>query len=331
MTVAQLTGSFGQRALMDERGSHLDRVWSWILATSREHGGRWLVVANKAVTDRLAGAHEVPAFVELAHFNALRGLDTYGDVRGIVVLGRPMPAPSDVEMIRGALTGWATPVSLGKAYYPGRATTLSARDGSALTVDAEAHPDALTEAVRAAVCEAEIVQAIGRGRAVNRSEDNPLAVYVLGNVPLTGLMPDTVGQWAPLGPDGEYFSRHGIELEAVADMARLMGERDRNRLKEARSRGRLGSFPSKNTYYWDFYPTSGARTGFYTVKQKGRDGAAFNAARISREVGPLVDYLRRALPAGAELTAVHDPWAEGFGLIQCQVTGGLNFGLAPSH
>jgi putative DNA primase/helicase len=294
-----------------------------------------LVVANKAVTDRLAGAHEVPAFVELAHFNALRGLDTYGDVRGLVVLGRPMPAPSDVEMIRGALTGWATPVSLGKVYYPGRATTLSARDGSALTVDAEAHPDALTEAVRAAVCEAEIVQAIGRGRAVNRSEENPLAVYVLGNVPLTGMMPDTVGPWAPLGPDGEYFSRHGIELEATSDMARLMGE-DRERLKKARGRGRLGTNPSNKTLYWEMSPTSGsptvgARLGAYSIKQNGRKGDALSVVRITADAAPLIDHLRRALPDGAELTAVHDPWAEGFGLIQCQVTGGLNFGLAPSH
>lgn len=339
MHVTQLTGSFGQWALADERGKHLDRVWSWILATAREKGGRWLVVSNKGVEDRIRAGHEIPVFVELAHFNALRGLDTYGDVRGIVVLGRPMPSTADVEMIRGALSGWATPKPLAGAYYPLKTTTITGRDGSALSVDAEVHPDALAEAVRAAVCEAEIVQAIGRGRGVNRTIDSPLSVYVLGNVPLTGLMPDAVDRWEPLGPDGEHFAREGIQLENVRDMSRLMGDADPERLKDARRRRRSGSFPIEkpsSIIIWDFSPTSGAqapgaRLGAYSVKQNGRRGNALSLSRTTKDVGSLHDQLRKALPPEATLTAVHDPWAPGWGAIRCQVTGALNFGLAPTQ
>lgn len=330
MHVTQLAGRFGLLALMDKKGRHLDRVWSWILATARERGGRCLVVANKAVRDRLSDAQTVPSFVELAHFNALRGLDQFSSVRTIVVLGRPMPSPGDAEMRRGALTGRAAPTSLAGAYYPSQTTTLTGRDGSALSLDAEVHPDPLTEAIRRAVCEAELVQAIGRGRGVNRSVATPLAVYVLGNVPLPGVLPNTVGRWEPLAPDEEHYAQVGVHLQSVADMARLMGEPDRKRIEKARSRARLPTISNERLLYTNVGNLgSGARMGAYAVRQKGRDGSVLNGARISEDAGPLKDHLCRAL-LGATLTAIHDPWAPGMGLIRCQVTGQLNFGLAPT-
>jgi putative DNA primase/helicase len=333
MKVTQLTGSFGQFALMDGRGKHLDKIWAWALATAREKGGRWLVIANKSVGDRIMETKELPEFMAMAHFNALRGLDTFGDVRGLVVLGRPMPAPSDVEMIRGALTGWATPKPLAGAYYPAKTTTITARDGSVFSVDAETHPDPIVEDVRTAICEAELVQAIGRGRGVNRTKETPLDVFVLGNVPLPGLMPDAVGRWEPLGPDGEFFAKEGIQLDNIRDMSRLMGEPDHKRIEKARSRRQTPTFPIKNQSYRDLSASDGqgARVGFYTVKQPRRDAGAFNSARITKDAGPLMVRLRKDLPAGAELAACHDPWAPGWGVVRCQVTGALNFGLAPTQ
>lgn len=331
MHVSQLTGRFGQGALLDRKGRHLDRVWGWILATAREKGGRWLVVANLAVKERLTNTRDIPPFIELAHFNALRGLDSYSDVRGLIVVGRPMPRPSAMEMLRGALTGRAAPVGLGDAYYPSQTLTIMGRDGSAESVDAEIHPDPLTEAARRAVCEAELVQAIGRGRGVNRTVASPLAVYVLGNTPISGMAPNTVARWEPIGPDGEYFGRDGIQLEAPADMAGLMGERNSERLKKQRQRsGELGTNAYKKYSYANVpYFGDGARVGAYRRNRRGPGAADLKRARIAKDAGPLRDHLERAFPSD-KLRAIYDPWAPGpLGAIQCQITGILNFGLAP--
>ena len=326
MHVTQLTGAFGKGALLEGTGRHLVRIWSWTLATARETGGEWLVIANKAVVAKLAEMGP-PEFVKFAHFNALRGLDAYGQVRGIVVLGRPMPAPGAVETLRGAITGRATPHALA-GYYPLVTTTIRGRDGSAVSVYAETHPDPLVDALLRSISDAEIIQAVGRGRGVNRDVDRPLAVYVLGNTPLQAMQPDHVEQWEPLGSDREHFARAGIELESAADMARLMGEPDRKKIEKARSRGQMPTNASnrysiENVGIWN----SGTRVGAYQVKQP-RKSASLRYARVSADAGALLPHLQKIFPASA-ITAVHDPWASGLGIVQCQRTGQLNFGLAP--
>jgi putative DNA primase/helicase len=327
MRVTQLTGTFGKGALLEATGRHLERIWSWTLATARETGGQWLVVANKAVVAKLAEMGP-PDFVKLAHFNALRGLDAYGRVRGIVVLGRPMPAPGAVETLRGAVTGRATPHALAGQYYPLATTTIRGRDGSAVSVNAESHPDALVDALLRSISDAEVIQAIGRGRGVNRDADRPLSVYLLGNAPLKAMQPDHVEQWEPLGADREHFARVGIELESAADMARLMGEPDRKKIEKARSRGQMPTnaydrYSIGNVGIWN----SGTRVGAYQVKQP-RKSASLRYARLSADAGALLPHLQKIFPASA-ITAVHDPWASGLGVVQCQQTGQLNFGLAP--
>jgi len=48
----------------------------------------------------------------------------------------------------------------------------------------EYHPDSKSEVMRWLICEAELIQAIGRARGVNRTEDNPLQIDIIGTVPL---------------------------------------------------------------------------------------------------------------------------------------------------
>lgn len=328
MHVTQMTGTFGKGALLEATGRHLERIWSWTLATAREHGGEWLVVANKAVVAKLAEMAP-PDFVKLAHFNALRGLDAYGHVRGIVVLGRPMPAPGAVETLRGAITGRATPHALAGQYYPLATTTIRARDGSAVSVNAETHPDPIADALLRSISDAEIIQAIGRGRGVNRDADRPLAVYLLGNTPLQAMQPDHVEQWEPLGAGAEHFARTGIELASPADMARLMGDKDSSRMKKQHQRrGELGTIPYEYSSL-GCVPNyeGGARVAAYQIRRPGPGAGKLQRARITKDAGPLVDHLKRAF--GEKVRAAYDPWASGLGIVQCQQTGQLNFGLAP--
>ena len=57
-------------------------------------------------------------------------------------------------------------------------------DGTGRRALALRHPDPLVEAVRFAICEGELLQALGRGRGVRRTPQSPLDVLVLTNVPI---------------------------------------------------------------------------------------------------------------------------------------------------
>ena len=167
-----------------------------ILRLARESGGRTLVVGNKSVVQ----AMEFPPHVEVAWFGAVAGRDNWKDVRLIVIVGRAQPSPSDVEWMAGALTGRAVQ-ELGKAMGVGESDSKPAdtwytrgdafrfkhngEDISCSLTHADRHPDDLCERIRSRICAGEIIQAVGRGRGVNRTEaDPPLDVMILGDVPL---------------------------------------------------------------------------------------------------------------------------------------------------
>jgi putative DNA primase/helicase len=57
-------------------------------------------------------------------------------------------------------------------------------DGGAIIGGTDRHPDPIAEALRWSICEAELIQSIGRGRGVNRTAETPLQVDLLTNVPL---------------------------------------------------------------------------------------------------------------------------------------------------
>ena len=139
--------AFGKYALRNER--FLFKVWDWAVAyasrTGRRLGRRSL---PKEAEIAILAAREVPSFIKLHHFGALRGLDELRDVRGLIVVGRPMASPGEVERIAGALSGRAVEAVAGD-WYPAEIVQLRARDGSVATVEADRHPDPLAEAVRA--------------------------------------------------------------------------------------------------------------------------------------------------------------------------------------
>jgi len=69
-------------------------------------------------------------------------------------------------------------------YYPKIPVGRLMADGTGRRALASRHPDPLVEAVRFAICEGELVQAVGRGRGVRRTAEAPLDVLILTNVPL---------------------------------------------------------------------------------------------------------------------------------------------------
>ena len=154
------------------------RAWIALRARQCHRPGQsvdLLVVGQKAAIDTLRAAG-LPPRVEAVHFNALSGLDRWGGIGGMIVLGRTLPAPRTVELIAMALTGRVpvpNPEDAGW-WYPMAERRLRLAGDRTAPLAMEAHADPIAEAVRWSICEGELIQAMGRGRGVNRTADTVL-------------------------------------------------------------------------------------------------------------------------------------------------------------
>jgi hypothetical protein len=164
----------------------------------------------------------LPEGIALEHYNAIAGLDDHKHVRLLVTIGRTLPPPAAVEAISGALTGaqpaLEAPTGRGYGRVP-RALRMAAGGGIEVE-NCSQHVDPVAEAVRWQVCEAELVQAIGRGRGVNRTAETPLDVDVLGDV----VLPVTVDEALPWEEPSELvepLALHGLVTTSPADLARV--------------------------------------------------------------------------------------------------------------
>jgi len=93
------------------------------------------------------------------------------------------------------------------------------RDGRGIAVEGPYHPDPRVEAVRWAICEAGLVQAIGRGRGVNRTAGNPLRVDILTSV-VAPIEVDEVTTWDRIQPGAAQVMRAaGAAPTSFADVA----------------------------------------------------------------------------------------------------------------
>ena len=217
-----------------------------ILKRARELGGKTLVVGNKATIE----AMQFPTDVDVAWFNAVAGRDQWKDVRLVVILGRPMPSPQAVEQMAAALTG-AAPARVEGWYERGDAYRLR-RDGGGLRrvlSESDRHPDKMVERIRARICAGEIIQAIGRGRGVNRTSVTPLEVLVLGDA----ILPIAVDEFLPdealnPSPVDLMLAEGGIAFQSGASAAIAYPQlwSTAAAAKKALQRGNRGTFSYRN-------------------------------------------------------------------------------------
>jgi len=180
------------------RANRLRDLHAVIAREARAHApGRLLVVAQKRVRIALEAMGGLPPTVAWAHHGAVAGLDNWGDVRAMVVVGRTMPSPRSVELQAEALTGAAVPLLPG--WYPRVDATREMADGSLQAAEADRHRHPIAEALRQQACEHGLVQVVGRGRGVNRGQGNPLDVLLLVDTPVGLPVQDTLAA-ADLAP-----------------------------------------------------------------------------------------------------------------------------------
>lgn len=223
MRLTAVQGSFGKSSLVedprsapDESRRRQNRLRDCVdhvrWEAARVAPGRTLVVTYKQIEPAFAG---IPG-VETGHFKAIAGLDVYKDVALLVVIGRPLPGTDDLGHLTSAYLGH---VPTG-AYHRVRRGLLM-RDGSRRPISAIEHEDPLAELMRSAICDDEVIQAIGRGRGVNRTAANPLEVQVLADVALP-LVHDRVLAWEAVMPDIiQRMLLAGLAVDSPADAAVL--------------------------------------------------------------------------------------------------------------
>jgi hypothetical protein len=145
-----------------------------------------LVICQEAVEEWLKKVG-LPAGISTEHYNNVSGLDRYKDVGSQLLIGRTIPLPVAIEAYAGALTG-EEPIKVPKdqRWYPPIERAIRLADGTTgIAVErCDLHPDPVGEHVRFQICEGELLQALGRVRAINRTAENPVAIGIVTDVVL---------------------------------------------------------------------------------------------------------------------------------------------------
>ena len=174
----------------------LEEVRRYVLQRWYETGRqKTLVIAQQKVAAWLKD--KLPPEIAVEHYKAISGLDKHKDVRLLILLGRTQPGPEAVEALAATLSGQMPPSVVngnGFSWYKQVRRGIRVKGGASRAVMTDQHPDPLCEAVRWQINEGELMQAIGRARAVNRDQDSPLDIDLLFDVVLP-IEVDEVMSW----------------------------------------------------------------------------------------------------------------------------------------
>jgi hypothetical protein len=299
MKVRLVTGSFGKGSLCQDphvapeenqrRANRLQDCVTYVRWQAHRFApGKVLVVSNLAS----AAAFEGIAGVSVAHFNAIAGLDAYRNVALLIVIGRPLPSEVDLHPMCGAFFGHEP-----DGQYESDVRGVLMRDGSIRAVKIVGHEDSKAELMRAAICDDEVLQAVGRGRGVNRTASDPLEVRILANVALP-FVHDQITPWEVLRPDVvQEMLLAGLAVDSPADAAALHPELFAND-NTAKKRFEREAFKGQNPIGISYREMT-LKSAAYRRPGRGRgwqrawwiDGSADQAlSRLEKAVGPVEDW-----------------------------------------
>jgi putative DNA primase/helicase len=189
MKVTQVRGGFGSTTLIlngkdgpKQIKTKTNRVEQFkkILA---ELPGKKLVITYEGYKQNFQGLVDV----EVAHFNATRGVNTYSTVDHLLIIGRPFAPDYEVRAQAECYFGHILP--------PEKPTDRDVNvdvQGGIKPLKVKDYQNKYLSDIKRLITDAEIIQDIGRGRGVNRTESNPLNVIVFADVELPFAISDVV-------------------------------------------------------------------------------------------------------------------------------------------
>jgi hypothetical protein len=189
-----------------------DRLRRLVIHLAR--GRRTLVISQKHVEEVF---DDIPN-VDTAHYGAVEGLDSYGDVEVLITIGRPMPSPSSIEMSGSALIG--RPVTVGQRVKQQR--PIRFKDGTERLLQCKGYDNDDANLLCRAIAEGGVLQALGRSRAVNRTPANPVEAFVILDDLTLPVPIDALAHVVDVEPNeiDEMMAR-GLVPEWPADAARV--------------------------------------------------------------------------------------------------------------
>jgi Type III restriction enzyme, res subunit len=211
-----------------EKERHRQAMRRYILKRSIELAGApGLVICQDKLEQYLKQA-KLPDNITVDHYNNISGLDDFKDVRLMILIGRTAPGPRAMERMAAALSG-VQPSVLAKTrngftWYDEVVHGIGIRGQAEIGVGTKGdqHPDPFVEAVRWQIHEGELMQAIGRARGINRTDETPLDIDLLFDscIPVDV---DEVLAWEPPSLLIE-TAAEGVMLTSPTDMVKLWPE-----------------------------------------------------------------------------------------------------------
>lgn len=270
MHVRHVSGSFGKSMLCSvpglpdaesaRRRNRLQECVDYVRWQARRvFPARVLLVTYKSIEAAFTGIPNV----ETAHFNAVAGLDIYKDVGLLISIGRPLPSHLELEAMAGAYFG-----RLPKTEYQKARAGIQLPAGQIRGIDVIRCGDDLAETLRAAICDDELLQVVGRGRGVNRTAQDPLEVHVLADVALP-LEYSDLTSWEAVRPDiVQQMLLAGIAVNSPGDVVALYPEMFSNE-KQAQKEFERAGFKRQIPIYTSYREMS-LKSAAYRKPGRGR-------------------------------------------------------------
>ena len=199
---------------------HRHEVRRYILQRWLELGKcETLVICQERFELWLKKQRWLPDNIKIEHYNNIAGLDSYKNVRLHICVGRTQPGSEACEAQAGALSG-AMPEPGPGGFWGFKRIDRGVRLRGGKTahgLTGDRHPDALSEGIRYQQCEAGLLQAIGRSRGINRTEQTPLDIDLLFDTVLD-LTVDRLVKWQRPSLLIETAAADGVMLTSLADL-----------------------------------------------------------------------------------------------------------------
>ena len=239
----------GEGEKLKQRTASARRLYAAVLMKALAYGGRDVgVITYKSTKEWILANCFVPPWLKLFHHGDVTGTNALQNVRALFVIGRPLAAAEAVTRMTEALFGdYIAERDYRIRKKAGRIPIVpDAAGNNVVLVDIWEHPDPRAERMRRQVTEAALIQAIGRARAGQRGDGEPLDIHLWTDVPLPELGPVEPVLWGEMetGLDGLMLATGGLWLENVTHAAKAYEKQalfTANTLKQARQRAQTQS------------------------------------------------------------------------------------------